>query len=63
MSLPVPCEVCDRRNPELIVQTFPLHAKCAPGGWVKNDREHAEFMAKVRVLGKTRMPRWERWHS
>lgn len=55
------CEVCDRSDPTVTLRGFALHERCAPGGWLADDLEQREFMAKVRVLARTRGERWARW--
>lgn len=55
------CEVCDRPDANETLRGFPLHEKCAPGYWLSGDREHGEFLAKVRVLARTRGEAWKRW--
>lgn len=55
------CDICDRPDPTEMFHGFSLHEKCAPGYWLKNQREHSEFLAKVRVLARTRGERWARW--
>jgi hypothetical protein len=55
------CVVCDRPGADVVSHGFSLHAKCAPGRWLADDRDLEEFMVKVRQVGETRYQRWCRW--
>lgn len=55
------CEVCDEPDRLETIHGCTVHLECAPKSWPKEDETHSEFMAKVRVLARTRGERWARW--